>query len=61
MGLAAEDVASYRLPGWEPRSYGYHGDDGCIFNGTGRASPFGPTYTTGGELAPAAALLLPQE
>jgi hypothetical protein len=33
--------------GWEPHSYGYHGDDGHIFNGRGTGRPFGPTFGTG--------------
>lgn len=39
---------SYCSPsGWEPRSYGYHGDDGNIFNGRGYGQKYGPTFTTG--------------
>ncbi|KAI8838887.1 hypothetical protein BJ741DRAFT_600877 [Chytriomyces cf. hyalinus JEL632] len=47
MGLSARDVDLDRLPGWDPRSYGYHGDDGFIFECTGKGRTFGPTYTTG--------------
>jgi hypothetical protein len=32
---------------WEAHSYGYHGDDGNAFSGSGRGRPFGPPYTTG--------------
>ncbi|KAJ3239871.1 Ran-binding protein 9 [Chytriomyces hyalinus] len=47
MGLSARDVDLDRLPGWDPRSYGYHGDDGFIFECTGKGRTFGPTYTSG--------------
>lgn len=36
-----------RLPGWEPHSYGYHGDDGHAFHGSGLGRAFGPRFTTG--------------
>jgi len=29
------------------RSFGYHGDDGHLYQGTGRGTSFGPTFTTG--------------
>ncbi|KAL6782095.1 hypothetical protein ACKKBF_B10635 [Auxenochlorella protothecoides x Auxenochlorella symbiontica] len=47
VGMSAADVKLERLPGWEPRSYGYHGDDGNIFNGRGYGQKYGPTFTTG--------------
>lgn len=47
IGLSQNDVKLDRLPGWEPHSYGYHGDDGHVFNGRGTGRPYGPTYTTG--------------
>ncbi|WIA15425.1 hypothetical protein OEZ85_002076 [Tetradesmus obliquus] len=47
IGFCAEDVNLGRLPGWEPRSYGYHGDDGHAFHGSGTGRPFGPGFTTG--------------
>lgn len=33
--------------GWEPQSWGYHGDDGNSFGGCGNGRPFGPVFTTG--------------
>lgn len=36
-----------RQPGWEPNSYGYHGDDGHKFHGNGSGEVYGPTFTTG--------------
>ncbi|KAI8612624.1 hypothetical protein BC830DRAFT_545749 [Chytriomyces sp. MP71] len=47
IGLCARDVNLNRLPGWEPKSYGYHGDDGFVFESTGKGRVYGPTYTTG--------------
>lgn len=47
IGFCARDVDLQRLPGWEPHSYGYHGDDGFIFPGVGRGHPYGPTFTKG--------------
>jgi Ran-binding protein 9/10 len=31
------------MPGWEPGSWGYHGDDGKIF-WDGQDAEYGPTY-----------------
>mmetsp|Transcript_19531 Transcript_19531/g.53596 ORF Transcript_19531/g.53596 Transcript_19531/m.53596 type:complete len:428 (-) Transcript_19531:1404-2687(-) len=37
-----------KQPGWDTFSLGYHGDDGCFFHGTGRASRLcGPSYGSG--------------
>jgi len=36
-----------RLPGWDNHSYGYHGDDGCAFKGSGKGNAYGPTFSTG--------------
>jgi len=47
IGFQTEEVIQARLPGWEPHSYGYHGDDGCAFSGSGRGRPYGPTYSSG--------------
>ncbi|KAJ1962524.1 hypothetical protein H4R35_007345, partial [Dimargaris xerosporica] len=46
MGLAYGSVNTRRLPGWEPHSWGYHGDDGNSFSGSGSGRPYGPTYST---------------
>ena len=39
-----------KLPGWEKESWGYHGDDGNLFNGEGSSSrqskKYGPKFTT---------------
>ncbi|KAJ3015945.1 UNVERIFIED_CONTAM: Ran-binding protein 10 [Siphonaria sp. JEL0065] len=47
MGCCARNVDLDRLPGWDPISYGYHGDDGFKFESSGKGKPYGPTYTTG--------------
>ncbi|KAG0361728.1 hypothetical protein BG005_007434 [Podila minutissima] len=47
VGVCNSGVALDRLPGWEPQSWGYHGDDGNSFGGCGNGRPFGPVFTTG--------------
>jgi hypothetical protein len=47
IGFQTDDVLLSRLPGWEPRSYGYHGDDGCSFSGSGQGNSYGPKFTSG--------------
>lgn len=47
LGLTTAHAPLLKLPGWTPDSYGYHADDGNIFNNDGRGIPFGPTFTTG--------------
>lgn len=32
------------MPGWEPESYGYHGDDGHIFNQSQTGRAYGPKF-----------------
>jgi hypothetical protein len=44
IGFSTDDVKADRLPGWEPHSYGYHGDDGCAFHGSGQGREYGPKY-----------------
>ncbi len=51
IGFATADVVSNRLPGWEEHSYGYHGDDGHSFCGSGQGRKYGPTYSTGAWLS----------
>ncbi|KAG5459600.1 MAG: concanavalin A-like lectin/glucanase domain-containing protein [Olpidium bornovanus] len=47
IGLCTQSVALNRLPGWEPSSWGYHGDDGHSFCCSGSGKPYGPTFATG--------------
>ena len=36
-----------RMPGWNRKSIGYHGDDGKLYHENGRGDRFGPTCTEG--------------
>ncbi|KAL0581409.1 hypothetical protein V5O48_000673 [Marasmius crinis-equi] len=44
VGFAGSDVRTSRLPGWEPNSWGYHGDDGCSFAAEKNGTKYGPTF-----------------
>ncbi|EPS42552.1 hypothetical protein H072_3482 [Dactylellina haptotyla CBS 200.50] len=46
VGFCAGDVPLNRLPGWEPCSWGYHGDDGKSFCCSGVGKPYGPQFNT---------------
>ena len=47
LGFCTADVNMDRLPGWEPQSYGYHGDDGNAFRSDGKGRKYGPQFETG--------------
>jgi SPRY domain len=47
IGFCRATVTLNRLPGWEPDSWGYHGDDGHSFCCQGIGKSYGPTFTTG--------------
>lgn len=47
VGFQTDEVTLARLPGWEVHSYGYHGDDGYVFSGSGRGQSYGPGCATG--------------
>ncbi|KAJ3220253.1 hypothetical protein HDU67_003268 [Dinochytrium kinnereticum] len=47
IGICEGTVSLNRLPGWDKRSWGYHGDDGCSFTASGQGKKYGPTYATG--------------
>ena len=48
IGLATDDFGTGILPGWDQGSYGYHGDDGAIFHGSGQMlRHFGPVFGVG--------------
>lgn len=47
LGFCRASVTLNRLPGWEPDSWGYHGDDGHSFCCQGIGKTYGPTFTTG--------------
>ena len=48
IGLSSQHVSTNRLPGWDKMSYGYHGDDGNAFcgSGTGKSQAQGPPPQT---------------
>jgi hypothetical protein len=46
-GFVDEHYKFDRQPGWDPESYGYHGDDGQVYHSEGSGCPWGPLYTTG--------------
>jgi len=45
IGFTDEDFKNDRQPGWEPNSYGYHGDDGDLYH-EGHGFNFGPKFST---------------
>ncbi|GLC55921.1 hypothetical protein PLESTB_001044600 [Pleodorina starrii] len=47
IGFADKSFKLTRQPGWEIGSYGYHGDDGKKFIGSGHGEDYGPTFSTG--------------
>ncbi|KAF3122305.1 hypothetical protein TWF703_001451 [Orbilia oligospora] len=46
IGFCGGDVQLNRLPGWEPNSWGYHGDDGKSFCCSGMGKAYGPQFNT---------------
>jgi Ran-binding protein 9/10 len=47
VGFCRSSFTLNKLPGWEPESWGYHGDDGYTFCSQGVGKTYGPTFTTG--------------
>ncbi|KAI8639990.1 hypothetical protein BD408DRAFT_420470 [Parasitella parasitica] len=47
IGLCGASNKVERLPGWDADSWGYHGDDGHSFAGSGTGKNYGPCFTTG--------------
>ncbi|CAG0892009.1 unnamed protein product [Cyprideis torosa] len=47
IGLSAQGVDMNSQPGWNPKSYGFHADDGHSFSSSGTGQPYGPTFSTG--------------
>jgi hypothetical protein len=46
VGFSGPKVALSRIPGWEPDSYAYHGDDGQIFSNTTSGKTYGQKFGT---------------
>ncbi|KAL3422462.1 SPRY domain-containing protein [Phlyctema vagabunda] len=47
IGFSGKNVPLSRLPGWEPDSWAYHGDDGCSFCCQSSGKSYGPPFTAG--------------
>ncbi|RDW62743.1 hypothetical protein BP5796_11045 [Coleophoma crateriformis] len=47
IGFSSKSVPLSRLPGWEPESWAYHGDDGCSFGCQSSGKSYGPPFTAG--------------
>ncbi|KAI9643906.1 hypothetical protein NHQ30_007257 [Ciborinia camelliae] len=46
IGFSSKQVPLSRLPGWEPDSWAYHGDDGHAYGGANSGKSYGPAFTT---------------
>ncbi|KAI8933594.1 hypothetical protein NX059_009324 [Plenodomus lindquistii] len=46
LGFSGPKVALSRIPGWEPDSFAYHGDDGQVFSNTTSGKAYGPKFGT---------------
>ncbi|ORX46066.1 SPRY-domain-containing protein [Hesseltinella vesiculosa] len=46
IGFCTKENDLNRLPGWDVGSYGFHGDDGHSFAGSGTGDDYGPSFTT---------------
>lgn len=47
IGFSSKSVALNRAPGWEPESWGYHGDDGNSFASQNVGKHYGPSFSCG--------------
>ena len=47
VGFSSIKASLEKLPGWEPDSWAYHGDDGMSFCCQSTGKPYGPQFTTG--------------
>ncbi|KAK1750591.1 hypothetical protein QBC47DRAFT_406951 [Echria macrotheca] len=47
IGFSSKSVSLQRAPGWEPESWGYHGDDGHSFAAQNVGKPYGPKFGPG--------------
>lgn len=47
IGFSSKSVPLSRLPGWEPESWAYHGDDGNSFCCQSSGRTYGPPFTAG--------------
>ncbi|KAL2157349.1 hypothetical protein VTH06DRAFT_6167 [Thermothelomyces fergusii] len=47
IGFASKDTSTSRAPGWEPNSWGYHGDDGQSFASQSVGKAYADTFGVG--------------
>ncbi|KAG8158624.1 hypothetical protein KVR01_011746 [Diaporthe batatas] len=47
VGFSSKSASLNRAPGWEPESWGYHGDDGHCFQAQNAGKQYGPTFGYG--------------
>ena len=47
VGFSGNKASLEKLPGWEPDSWGYHGDDGMSFCCQSTGKPYAEQFTTG--------------
>jgi hypothetical protein len=47
VGFSGANASLEKLPGWEPDSWAYHGDDGKSFCCQLQGKPYGPTFSSG--------------
>ena len=47
IGFSKKGVILARIPGWEPDSWAYHGDDGNIYSGQTTGKHYGTPFTAG--------------
>jgi len=47
VGLARAGYSNSKMPGWEPTSHAWHGDDGCTFNSCGTGTPLSTPWQEG--------------
>jgi len=46
VGFSGAKVALSRIPGWEPDSFAYHGDDGQVFSNTTSGKDYAEKFGT---------------
>ncbi|PAV77524.1 hypothetical protein WR25_02549, partial [Diploscapter pachys] len=47
IGVCSKEIRNDRLPGWDNKSYGYHGDDGNFFNRSGNGTEYASKFGAG--------------
>jgi hypothetical protein len=47
LGLCSGFTSLEAMPGWEPSSWGYHGDDGKFYSGSDEGTAYGDKFGTG--------------